>query len=93
MFSILAEGGGFELLVPRHEARAFPGIPRIAHRIGSCSASPEALEFRLANSTASSIDLPCCVQTATILQIVPWVAICVPIPGGAGYPARKAVTS
>jgi hypothetical protein len=27
--------------------RAFPGIPRIAHRIGSCSASPEALEFRL----------------------------------------------
>jgi hypothetical protein len=41
------EGGGFELLVPRHEARAFPGIPRIAHRIGSCSASPEALEFRL----------------------------------------------
>ena len=46
-----------------------------------------------AKAMASSIDLPCCVQTATILQIVPCVVICVPMPAGAGYPARKAVTS
>ena len=39
------EGGGFELLVPRNGARVFPSIPRIAHRIGSCSASPEAFEL------------------------------------------------
>ena len=51
-------------------------------RAGQLRRKPSSSDW--AKSIASAIDLPCCVHLATILQIVPWVVICEPMPTGAG---------